>query len=564
MSGFEQLGIQPWLHQQCAYMAIQEPTSIQKKCIPAILAGQHVVGGAATGSGKTAAFVLPILQVLSEDMYGIFSMVLTPSRELAYQIMDQFIALGAPLRIRTMLAIGGVRHEDQVNAVKERPHVIVATPGRLLHILQTFSQEMRQALGHLRFLVLDEADRLTEGDMSVTVREVLKELPAPSPKRQALLFSATLHPRLTTLASVDYSPDGLASDAMEQEPSTLCLLGVTDPKTVTVVSHSSDGGGDMGSGSDAANISSWSEHIGGKPMFPETLKQQYIFFPNMVKLPHLVTALRSFGKDQATIVFTNSCMRAELVRLTLQLLGFPVCSLNSLLTQQHRLDNLAMFKLGIARVLVATDIAARGLDIPNVGVVIHYDIPKYAPTYVHRVGRTARAQREGSSIAFVTEHDVDIVQRIEKKLGVNLTLWKERAMREANVLKVLDEVSAAKVQAKQQVTEQFGHRADTLKEHAAAKKADRARKHQRRVHGAAQQAPGRASEGGDADALSATLYHRDTPQNQSKKGGTTKPIEARKRARSLATVEVAEEIASKKKEAGVKTPLTKKTKSKRK
>lgn len=525
MSEFEQLGVQQWLAKQCGYMAMDHPTPIQRACIPAILGGHHVVGGAATGSGKTAAFALPILQELSADVYGVFALVLTPSRELAYQICDQFIALGAPLRVRTMLAIGGVRHEEQVDAIKTRPPIVVATPGRLLHLLRVFPVEAKRAFGHLRFLVLDEADRLTEGDMSRTVRDVLLELP-PRPARQVLMFTATLEPRLLSrdvpadisggLGGGDDGDDeeeeedgnGEVAEAKDKR-SWLELMGVpssstststataTEEKKLVVFNLSnrlddaraerrtrrekSEGGeeeDEVDSGEEAGGASSTTTTALSNIAFPSTLRQSYIFIPDMVKLPNLVAALRAQGKEQSTIVFTNSGVRTELVRLTLQLLGFPVCSLNSLLAQQHRLDNLALFKLGISRILVATDIAARGLDIPTATTVMHYDVPKQAATYVHRVGRTARAGREGLSVAFVTEHDVQLVQRIEKKLSIKLDLWRDKALREENILKVLDEVSAAKVQAKQQVADQFGDRAATLKDQAAVKKRERQSQHE--------------------------------------------------------------------------------------
>lgn len=174
-----------------------KPTRIQQVCIPAILHGHHVAGKAETGSGKTAAFALPILQTLSHDMYGVCALVLTASRELAYQIIDQFVALGAPIRIRTLLAIGGVRHEEQLDGIKSRPHVVVATPGRLRYLFETFSREMTPAFGHLRYLVLDEADRLTDGDMQKDVQELLHLLPRAA-HRQVLLFSATLSMKLLT------------------------------------------------------------------------------------------------------------------------------------------------------------------------------------------------------------------------------------------------------------------------------------------------------------------------------------------------------------------------------
>ncbi|KPA80794.1 putative ATP-dependent RNA helicase [Leptomonas pyrrhocoris] len=489
---FQQLGVQPWLAKQCSYMALHTPTPIQQRCIPAVLAGRHVVGGAATGSGKTAAFALPILQTLAADTYGVYALVLTPSRELAYQIIDQFIAFGAPLQVRTMLAIGGVATETQIDALKARPHIVAATPGRLCHLLRTFGPEVKGAFGHLRYLVLDEADRLTEGDIQRDVWALLRLLPPATKSRQVLLFTATLHTRLTSFAPV------AAADAStaEGEVSVLAELGITDPTTleVFVVREAIQEQGGMTTpgtarapldaeatnthevgNREAANASTSSSASASVFHLPETLQQHYLFIPNMVKLPYLVAALQAQGKSQSTIVYVNSCLRAELVRLTLQLLGFPVCSLDSLLTQQHRLDNVASFKLGISRILVCTDIAARGLDIPMVGLVLHYDVPKHADTYVHRVGRTARAGREGHSVAFVSEYDVSLVQRIEKKTKTTLGRWRSPAAKETAILPLLDEVSSAKVQAKQQVEEQFGARVRTNKTHAAVKRDARAR-----------------------------------------------------------------------------------------
>ena len=237
MTQFQQLGVQPWLAKQCAYMALHHPTPIQQRCIPAILGGRHVVGGAATGSGKTAAFALPILQTLANDTYGVYALVLTPSRELAYQIIDQFITFGAPLQVRTMLAIGGVAIEAQIDALKARPHVVAATPGRLHHLLQMFGPEVKRAFAHLRYLVLDEADRLTEGDMQQDVWSLLRLLPPAMKTRQVLMFTATLHPRLTSLDAPP-APDTTAAATTEDGAvpvSVLGELGITDPKTMEVV-----------------------------------------------------------------------------------------------------------------------------------------------------------------------------------------------------------------------------------------------------------------------------------------------------------------------------------------
>lgn len=573
---FDQLGVEGWLCHQCSSLAMHYPTPIQSKCIPPILAGSHVLGGAVTGSGKTAAFALPMLQLLSKDMFGVFGLVLTPSRELAYQLTDQFIALGAPIRLRSVLLIGGVSHNEQVAALQTRPHFLFATPGRLCFLFRTFEKEVSSSLRYLRFLVLDEADRLTEGELGNDVHWLLSEHLTPTPLRQVLLFSATLHTRFLfpekkknesvkqnhkqgkRLLSASALEKGAAKDEDGESVSWLPLLGIqaTDRYEVLQVGneavvvpsaseattqeethHTLRTGGTLSarkekrkreedeSGTEMEgekrNVPSASAEDLTRFHLPKGLFNGFLFIPNMVKLPYLVATLRSLGKSQMTIVFANSCVRTELVHLVLQLLGFPVCRLHSLLRQQQRLDSLAMFKLGLAKIMVATDIASRGLDIPEVEVVVHYDIPKEAAPFVHRVGRTARAGREGLSIALITECDVRSIKQIEKKIGSQLTAWtkskrepktadmedemgvkgkekgkkkkKEKkkgtlesrsgdkdqvhdstpdapAIEEEAVVNILDEVSAAKVTALQQVKETLGNRAETLKEQAAASK----------------------------------------------------------------------------------------------
>lgn len=450
MTTFETLGVQRWLAQQCSSLAMKEPTEIQRQCIPAVLRGKHVIGGAVTGSGKTAAFALPILQQLAEDMYGVYALVITPSRELAYQVLDQFVALGAPVSVRTVVLIGGVPHGKQLEALQARPHIAVATPGRLKFLLEKFP-EILLCLRNLRFLVLDEADRLLEGDIEADTREVVALLGESRVKRQTLLFSATTNSKLTQVSEGVLPHLGIAN----QSDLVVCSCG-----TAAVADTPSSGGAGGGEGSTREFT------------IAPNLAQEYLFMPTFVKLPYLVQLLRSRDPAELIIVFTNSCMRCELVRLTLQLLGFPVSSLNSLLTQQQRLNNLAMFKAGIAKVLVATDIAARGLDIPEVNLVVSYDFPKLAATYVHRVGRTARAGKSGVAISLVTEADVYLVHKVERKTKSKLRKHSSKSVTEEGVMGILDEVSTAKVQAKLNVEERFGDRVEKLKEIAEERRTE--------------------------------------------------------------------------------------------
>ena len=429
---FADLGVSDWLVRQCESLGLLKPTDVQQRCIPPIFKGSHVVGSALTGSGKTAAFALPMLQLLGDEVYGVFSLVMTPSRELAYQIVDQFVALGAPIGARTLIVIGGAHHSKQLEGIQGRPHIVVGTPGRLKMVLELFP-EAHAAFKNLRFLVLDEADRLTEGDIQEDVFDVVKLLGVPKPFRQVLLMTATVNTRITNF-----------------EEGYLGRLGVSKEKLELCCDVPKEG----------------ESEITISPL----LSEKYIFVPNMVKMPYLVALLKSQEAITQTIVFCNSCYRSEFVRLCLQLLGFPVTSLNSLLTQQQRLNNLALFKAGISKFLVCTDIAARGLDIPLVDFVVHYDFPKLSATYVHRIGRTARQGREGVAVAIVTENDVDLVHNIERRTKNRLKVFKHPKVNDEGVLQILDEVSAAKVQARVQVDEKFGSRTAKLKETAALKK----------------------------------------------------------------------------------------------
>jgi ATP-dependent RNA helicase DDX49/DBP8 len=284
--------------------------------------------------------------------------------------------------------------------------------------------------------VLDEADRLTEGDIEEDTKAVVGLLGPGKSSRRTLFFTATLAQRL-----------------IRPELGLLPLFGITDTKLLSIQNASSaavEGTSQMTKGAEGKQGNSdleTADEEGVKFHLPPTLTSSYLFVPLSVKLPYLVTALRDRDPQTSIIIFCNSCFRCETVRLTLQLLGFPVCSLNSLLTQQQRLNNLAMFKAGIAKYLVATDIAARGLDIPEVDCVIQYDFPKLCSTYVHRVGRTARAGRTGESIGFVTQHEVFLLHKLERRTGKKLLRYKSKTVNDEAVCDVLDEVSYAKVDA---------------------------------------------------------------------------------------------------------------------
>uniref|UniRef100_A0A3P9CJ45 Probable ATP-dependent RNA helicase DDX49 n=1 Tax=Maylandia zebra TaxID=106582 RepID=A0A3P9CJ45_9CICH len=390
MGDFSSLGLSDWLVKQCKQLGINKPTPVQENCMPAILQGK--TGGSGLPRGKTAAFVLPVLQKLSEDPYGIFCLVLTPTRSLAYQIAEQFRVLGKPLGLKECIIVGGMDMVTQALELSNQPHVVVATPGRLAdHIRSSNTFSMKR----IQFLILDEADRLLEQgctDFTKDLEVILEILPA---KRQTMLFSATLTDTLQELKSI----------AMN-EP----FFWESKSETRTV----------------------------------EELDQRYILTPEKVKDAYLVHLIQTFTDehdDWSIIIFTNTCKSCQILTMMLREFNFPTISLHSMMKQKQRFANLAKFKASVYKILIATDVAARGLDIPTVQVVINHNTPGLPKIYIHRVGRTARAGRNGVSITLVTQYDIHLIHSIEEQIQTKL---KEYPVEEKEVLKILTQVNVTR------------------------------------------------------------------------------------------------------------------------
>ncbi|XP_048783221.1 probable ATP-dependent RNA helicase DDX49 [Lagopus muta] len=392
MAAFREMGLAPWLVEQARQMGLSRPTPVQASCIPPILQGRDCLGCAKTGSGKTAAFVLPVLQVLSEDPYGIFCLVLTPTRELAYQIAEQFRVLGKPLGLKDCVVVGGLDMVAQALELSRKPHVVIATPGRLADHLRssnTFS------LKKLKFLVLDEADRLLEqgcADFTADLEVILEAVPA---RRQTLLFSATLTDTLNELKSL----------AMNRP---FFWEAASEVRTV------------------------------------DELDQRYLLVPEAVKdayLVHLIQTFQDEHEDWSIIIFTKTCKECQILNMMLRKFSFPSVALHSMMKQRQRFAALAKFKSSIFKILIATDVAARGLDIPTVQVVINHNTPGLPKIYIHRVGRTARAGRNGISITMVTQYDIHLVHAIEEEIKLKL---QEFSVEEKLVLDILNHVNVTR------------------------------------------------------------------------------------------------------------------------
>ncbi len=333
----------------------QEPTPIQAQAIPPALEGRDVIGTAATGTGKTAAFLLPIIERLAGKP-GTRALVLAPTRELALQIGQELERFGQARHVRGAVVIGGVGMEQQRQAFRDRREVIIATPGRLVDHLQSGSARLE----HIEILVLDEADRMLDMGFRPQLTRILQRLPRP---RQTLLFSATMGGEVADFAAAH----------------------LRDPVRVEVVR----------SGTTAARA-----------------EQQVFLCGQEEKLPLLLALLDA--DDLSTLVFTRTKRRADRVAKGVERAGHKVTRIHADRSQGQRRQALDGFKEGFYRVLVATDIAARGIDVAEIGHVVNFDLPHVAEDYVHRVGRTARMAASGRASSFCSPEELAQLRAIEK------------------------------------------------------------------------------------------------------------------------------------------------------
>ncbi len=360
---FSQLGLAPAQVSACESLGYNTPTPIQRQAIPIVLSGQDVIGCAETGTGKTAAFLLPIIQRLSgKARPGLRVLVLAPTRELALQIHENYLALNSVKTNRGVLAIGGANIRTQLTDLRRGAAVLIATPGRLLDLIERGAVQ----LSTVEVLVLDEADRMLDMGFLPAIRRVLSLLPT---KRQTLLFSATM------------------SESIEQ----LARSTTKDPKLVEVSTR----------GRAATLVEQIAYHV-----------------PQESKTALLLELLEKEREPfERVLIFTRTRRGAERLSHVLQARDHTVKRIHADRTQPQREAALRAFGEGRARVLVATDIAARGLDINAVSHVINYDVPGAPEDYVHRIGRTGRAGNQGKAITIVTPVDELSMRAIERLTG---------------------------------------------------------------------------------------------------------------------------------------------------
>ncbi|KAL1738715.1 P-loop containing nucleoside triphosphate hydrolase protein [Schizophyllum fasciatum] len=432
-------------------MSIRAPTEIQAACVPPLLAGRDCIGNAKTGSGKTIAFALPILQKLFVDPFGIFALVLTPTRELAFQIAEQFAVLGAPLSVRTAVIVGGMDFVAQAIELGQRPHVVVATPGRIVDHLKSSGGEWD--LSRVRMLVLDEADRLLTSTFTPELSYLFGVLPKD---RQTCLFTATLTDAIEKLADAPPRP-GKQKPVIHRMKESVETVATLKQYYILVPSHVRE---------------AYLFYLLSHP--PETTLALRRTPPETAKRkPKKAAAL---GDAEAppppppTIIFCHKPRTAAYLTLLLQTLGIRSTALHSRLTQRERLASLGLFRAAVVPVLVSTDVGARGLDISDVALVVNWDVPVEAEEYTHRVGRTARAGRHGVAVSFVTERDEERVLKVEERIKTKL---EELVLPEEGVLEKLNAVSTAKRLANMELHDSnFGKREEIHRAKAAKRRRD--------------------------------------------------------------------------------------------
>ena len=357
MSAFEQLGLSPATLQAIYGLGFEEPTPIQEKAIPIALAGNDVIGQAPTGTGKTAAFGLPIIERITMDSDHIQGLVVVPTRELAIQVAEELNKIGQYKRVRALPIYGGQDILRQIKLLKNRPQIVVGTPGRLMDHMRRRTIRLQ----NISIVVLDEADEMLNMGFIDDIRYILSDI---SENRQTLLFSA----------SITKAVESISNQFMNQP-----IFIKATPRNITV---------------------------------PST-QQHYIEMPERKKFDVLCNLLDLHSPD-AAIIFGRTKRRVDELTQALSLRGYSAGAIHGDLTQSQRNSVMNQFKAGRIDILVATDVAARGLDIEGVSHVYNFDIPQDPESYIHRIGRTGRAGRKGVAFTFITPREQDHLQIIER------------------------------------------------------------------------------------------------------------------------------------------------------
>ena len=404
---FKELGLDHDLLKAIAQSGFEEATPIQAETIPLVLAGKDVIGQAQTGTGKTAAFGLPILQNIDKADRSIQALVISPTRELAIQTQEELYRLGQDKKIKVQAVYGGADIRRQIRQLSEHPQIVVGTPGRILDHIGRHTLKLQ----NLKVLVLDEADEMLDMGFIDDIEKIVEQMPTA---RQTLLFSATIPASIMRL-----------TNKFMHEPVTV--------------------------------------KIKAKELTADTVEQYYVRAKDYEKFD-VMTRLFDVQDPDLALIFGRTKRRVDELTRGLKARGYRAEGIHGDLTQQKRMSVLRQFKSGQLDFLVATDIAARGLDISGVTHVYNYDIPQDPDSYVHRIGRTGRAGHKGVSVTFVTPNEIEYLHTIEDLTKKRMLPMKPPTAEEALMGQISSGLETIKAQVEANDTEKYEAMAESLLE----------------------------------------------------------------------------------------------------
>ena len=430
-SSFHHLGIDKWLLRNITDLQYKIPTQVQVKVIPMILSNKSVIAISKTGTGKTASFCLPLLQLLSKDPFSVFAIILEPTRELALQVLEKLKVYANGFNLRVSLIIGGCDYTSQCVELDKLPHIIIATPGRLKDLLENNSIAL---IENLRFLILDEFDQLLNETIQPDIEDIVTYLPH---ERKTLFFSATM------------SMDAKALDNYR---------GKTEGDIFVYDFNKASANPDSTSPNEVIQIN-------------KELEQRYILLHEKLKDNYILFLMRNTFKQKVTMIFVSTYKQCNFLYHLFRLFDLKVSALHSKMPQKERINNLMKFKSSHNTILIATDIASRGLDIPICDLVINYDLPRNPDDYIHRAGRTARAGKSGLCVSMVSQHDVDLILAIEERINTTIS---EMEANEEEIMSEMSLVSQGVKLAKMKIYESgFDSKSDIRKKHSKLRNEER-------------------------------------------------------------------------------------------
>lgn len=399
---FEQMKLEKWIKKVIKYLSYKEPTEVQKYIIPQILNDKSVIAISKTGTGKTASFCLPIISELSKDPFGLYAIILEPTRELVLQVEEKLKLFSTGFNLRMCSIIGGEDYTTQLKELDKIPHIIIATPGRLVSFLENNYVKLVQ---NLRYFVMDEFDQLLDETIKPDIDKIITYLPDD---RITLFFSATI---------------------MQTKEELKKYLGKNDKEEIYYYNNNKDekledlikneNELDKTKEKDGNKKSSKIIPLKIKNRINEDISLKYILVPQKLKEHYLLYLLRNRYKDTNTLIFVNHVKQCDFLYNLCKLFEIKVSHLHSKMTQKNRREDLQKFKGSMTNILISTDLASRGLDIKQCDLVINFDIPLSSLTFIHRAGRTGRIGNKGLCISLVSQYDVEVLNGIEEDLSAD-------------------------------------------------------------------------------------------------------------------------------------------------